>query len=912
MQLVSKLARCSIADDTWQSGDNYLLPSIRVSLGEDARSSTCEFSVLDPGFLIGAKYRQISIEAGGILVPAELLQSPTATKPVGGSTPTTDGGNTGLSGFQGGDQDATVRAIIAECQKQGVTDPAQIAYVLGTVQHESGFKPIPEIDGASAWYAPYYGRGFVQITHEANYRKYQDLLGIPLVSQPDLALRPDVAAFILVHGMRTGNFTGRKLSDYISGDNRDFYNARRIVNGTDRASLIAGYAEQWLQKLPQYLGSGVMAAQPATPSVSSPQTVPATVETSAKGTEIIIELGVGWGLTFKDCISFHFLHTGTESSWAQSGEQITTFSGKSVRWLLTRVPVTQSFENVTFKQYLEDRCRQFGLKLEMEGSGLTYTHLSQDGQTHLDLILREARRIGFSIKEGSGSEAGKLIVEPTARPKFTGFVIDEEVLVKPARFTDEARSSSAMKPLETVSSPGTTTGQAKTAIERASGDMTQVQPENMAGTGNAPTGTGMTTGATAPAVGGTVSPVNNGSASATPTANTPLTSTESESIADKSEKTPLRTTTKPDGTEVSTEGESSQRVESGKITRTEITRTQTIEPRQGPVFQTLRVETVITDEGRKVTTTLSRPGLEDEVTETTAELTAEDKRLLELSKRKNAGSGSTSATPGAGLPNQPDGAIDLLDGKAEAQLIADESKRVKGYEDSFVLTMNMDTLQLVPSQIIGISGRLFPSAFATEKRIYSVDHDFDQGTTTVSLYVPQAPPPEAASSGSGVTQFASPSTTATNPGGFIFPIPSGATTIGDGYGTRPGRPPGYRHTILDITAPNGTPVVAMADGTVVDIIPNNGGAGNSMYIQYAGGYESGYFHGNGDFAMVGKGPVKQGQPVFRVGSTGHSSGEHLHVLFTLNGSYCLLSKVGIDVLKLGLPVQRYSPDCDEY
>jgi hypothetical protein len=44
------------------------------------------------------------------------------------------------------------------------------------------------------------------------------------------------------YGMRNGSFTGKKLSDYISGTTADYVNARRIINGTDRAELIAGYA----------------------------------------------------------------------------------------------------------------------------------------------------------------------------------------------------------------------------------------------------------------------------------------------------------------------------------------------------------------------------------------------------------------------------------------------------------------------------------------------------------------------------------------------------------------------------------------------------------------------------------------------------------------------------------------------
>jgi hypothetical protein len=43
--------------------------------------------------------------------------------------------------------------------------------------------------------------------------------------------------------MRHGSFTGKKLADFISGNNCDYMDARTIINGYDQAPLIAGYAE---------------------------------------------------------------------------------------------------------------------------------------------------------------------------------------------------------------------------------------------------------------------------------------------------------------------------------------------------------------------------------------------------------------------------------------------------------------------------------------------------------------------------------------------------------------------------------------------------------------------------------------------------------------------------------------------
>jgi len=146
----------------------------------------------------------------------------------------------------------SIEAIVNAFEKYGDGDGSKLAYILATAWHESRLKPIKEIRAASNtslystqnnyWHSGYYGRGFVQLTWLNNYRKMSEFLGVDLVNNPDLALNPTYAAQILVYGMYNGSFTGKKLSDYISDTYSDFYNARRIVNGTDRAELINNYA----------------------------------------------------------------------------------------------------------------------------------------------------------------------------------------------------------------------------------------------------------------------------------------------------------------------------------------------------------------------------------------------------------------------------------------------------------------------------------------------------------------------------------------------------------------------------------------------------------------------------------------------------------------------------------------------
>lgn len=134
----------------------------------------------------------------------------------------------------------------------------QSAYILATVYHETAqtMQPIEEYGGWNTSYAPWFGRGYVQLTWEENYEKQQEKLGaieqvhiyrIPYQVHDDwnLALVPSTSALVTVGGMRDGDFTGKKLSDYITSGSVDYVNARRIVNGTDRAEQIAGYAREY-------------------------------------------------------------------------------------------------------------------------------------------------------------------------------------------------------------------------------------------------------------------------------------------------------------------------------------------------------------------------------------------------------------------------------------------------------------------------------------------------------------------------------------------------------------------------------------------------------------------------------------------------------------------------------------------
>lgn len=83
------------------------------------------------------------------------------------------------------------------------------------------------------------GRGYVQLTGRSNYARASKEVGVDLIAAPDRALEAQLAAKIAILGMSEGWFTGKKFADYLPGN---YTAARRIINGTDRAEMIAGYA----------------------------------------------------------------------------------------------------------------------------------------------------------------------------------------------------------------------------------------------------------------------------------------------------------------------------------------------------------------------------------------------------------------------------------------------------------------------------------------------------------------------------------------------------------------------------------------------------------------------------------------------------------------------------------------------
>lgn len=179
-----------------------------------------------------------------------------------------------------------------------------LAYCLGTTYHETArtMQPIREYGrGRGRKYGrpdsktgqTYYGRGHVQLTWYDNYKFVGKEMGIDLVNNPDKAMIPEVAATILYRGCIEGWFTGKKLADYITDKSCNYRQCRRIVNGMDKAALIAGYAKKFAKAIEAAQREPVVTAEKLEKAGSR------TAKAARKGTDAtggVIAIGLAGGL----------------------------------------------------------------------------------------------------------------------------------------------------------------------------------------------------------------------------------------------------------------------------------------------------------------------------------------------------------------------------------------------------------------------------------------------------------------------------------------------------------------------------------------------------------------------------------------------------------------------------------------
>ena len=120
--------------------------------------------------------------------------------------------------------------------------------------------------------------------------------------------------------------------------------------------------------------------------------------------------------------------------------------------------------------------------------------------------------------------------------------------------------------------------------------------------------------------------------------------------------------------------------------------------------------------------------------------------------------------------------------------------------------------------------------------------------------------------------------------GFVWPCP-GYTRISSYFGPRPQPTAGAstNHKGVDLAAPYGTAILASAAGVVTTSTYSNS-AGNYIVIAHGNGMSTVYMHCSALLVSVGE-TVEQGEKIAKVGSTGYSTGNHLHFGIIKNGTY---------------------------
>ncbi len=153
---------------------------------------------------------------------------------------------------------AHIDRLLAVCQRERLS-VAQTAYVLATAHHESRMGLVM-LDRASGWAYEghmhlgnvqpgdgprFRGRGYILLIGRTSYLRWARYLDQPLVDQPGLAAEPEVAAEILVLGMKYGRFTGRTLAEFLNESVTDYVGARKVVDSQAQAGRVANIARRF-------------------------------------------------------------------------------------------------------------------------------------------------------------------------------------------------------------------------------------------------------------------------------------------------------------------------------------------------------------------------------------------------------------------------------------------------------------------------------------------------------------------------------------------------------------------------------------------------------------------------------------------------------------------------------------------
>jgi murein DD-endopeptidase MepM/ murein hydrolase activator NlpD len=217
--------------------------------------------------------------------------------------------------------------------------------------------------------------------------------------------------------------------------------------------------------------------------------------------------------------------------------------------------------------------------------------------------------------------------------------------------------------------------------------------------------------------------------------------------------------------------------------------------------------------------------------------------------------------------------------------LRDEAKRLVRVRKTSKLTIEKardqiaakeQRLEVTRSTLESREGALVAARATRRKTLNSVQGELDQHEE-VAADLRAEIAQEIAEATGGVALPAGP-LPSPSAAGFIWPVEG---TLTSGFGYRWGR----MHEGIDISVPEGTPIRAAADGTVILMQSEyeSGGYGNYTCIDHGGGLSTCYAHQSSFATSVGA-QVSQGDVIGLSGNTGHSTGPHLHFEVRINGA----------------------------
>lgn len=224
-----------------------------------------------------------------------------------------------------------------------------------------------------------------------------------------------------------------------------------------------------------------------------------------------------------------------------------------------------------------------------------------------------------------------------------------------------------------------------------------------------------------------------------------------------------------------------------------------------------------------------------------------------------------------------------LTSPAEAAKATDNraaTKRVGGLPSTFTLPLEESNLTLEPLSTVLTKG--FPGVLDRIWVIKKIVHALSANTTTLELVSPievidSEPKPVVTPTATASAATAAPKST----GKWVYPC-SGVCTSAYGWRTHPISGKKQFHGGWDIANVKNTPIYAV-DGGVVTFVGDKGfGGGNQIDVKHSGGYGTSYLHNTSILLKVGD-PVKQGQQIAFMGTTGGSTGDHLHFTIVKDG-----------------------------